>query len=173
MLIGSRAGFGLDLATGLEGLLLHADVFVGGLLVNAADNAFYPPLLAHCLGGELRRHGSPSGRPTGFTTPAEAFRAAERWAFRDTGATEVPGDPGPELARYEFLEWGECTDGVTAYAFPDGDRVHLGCRLRAETGPPQPPVTVTLGRTLFVTTLERARVVAADMWAARPGQDGT
>ena len=77
MLFGSREGFGLEFHPELDRHLLCVDVFIGGLHVNAADHAFYPPLLVKKLGDELGRHRAPTPPPTLFTSPAESFRLAE------------------------------------------------------------------------------------------------
>ncbi|MFJ5231411.1 hypothetical protein ACIQBJ_16115 [Kitasatospora sp. NPDC088391] len=183
MLFGSRGGFGLEFRFDQDPGLLCVDVFVGGLRVNARDNAFYPPLLVKKLGDEAGRHREPAAPPDGFTTPAESYRRAEQGLYDEAG----PGDRA-EPARCAFLEWGECTDDVLAFAFPDGDRLHLACRLRADggpawgTGPRHGPTVATVDRAAFVATLDRARAAAAGEWsarltarlAARPGSpDGT
>ncbi|MFB6890838.1 hypothetical protein ACFCX4_16155 [Kitasatospora sp. NPDC056327] len=174
MLVGSRTGFGLEFHIERDPGLLCVDVFVGGLHVNTWDNAFYPPLLVKKLGDELGRFRAPVAAPAGFTSPAESFRAAERWAYDGTGASAASG-PGEALARWEFLEWGECTDGVRAFAFPDGDRVHLACRVRDGDGGGEArgaadrrePATATLSRAEFVGTLERGHAVAEREWSVR------
>lgn len=159
---GSREGFALEFHIERAPSLLCVDVHVGGLHVNAWDNAFYPPLLVTCLKKDAERFRAPSGPPAGFTSPAEHFRAAEHWW--------VHGDDG-DFERYSFLEWGECTFGVRAFAFPDGDRVHLGCRTRdIEAGTEfeeGPSAVVTLDRAVFLETLEDALDVADREWQAR------
>ncbi|MFF9035936.1 hypothetical protein ACF090_10730 [Streptomyces sp. NPDC014892] len=170
MLCGSRDGFGLEFHVDQDPGLLCVDVFVGGLHVNTWDNAFYPPLLVKKLKDELARFRTPTPPPVDFTSPSESFRTAESWMYGDAG-TEA--EPGAALARWEFLEWGECTDEVTAFAFPDGDRVHLACRPRAEDGAVSgtearhEPTVVSLHRTVFVETLERGLAIAEREWAAR------
>ncbi|MFJ8532324.1 hypothetical protein [Streptomyces sp. NPDC093591] len=109
--------------------LLCVDVFVGGLHVNTWDNAFLPPLLAKKLKDELSRFRPPTAPPAGFVSPLEAFHLAEDCMFDDAG-TGAASEAGLELWKYQFLDWGECTDEVLAFAFPDGDRVHLACRVR-------------------------------------------
>lgn len=186
MLVGARTGFGLEFRVGRDPGLLCVDVFVGGLHVNTWDNAFYPPLLVKKLKDELSRFSAPTARPPGFTSPEELFRIAEDWMYGDTGTgtrsgadadAEAEADAGAasgeELARWEFLEWGECTDQVTAFAFPDGDRVHLACRVRdgggqaRDTGARRAPTVVSMSRTALVDTLERGLAVAEREWAAR------
>ncbi|MER7706825.1 hypothetical protein ABTX81_28500 [Kitasatospora sp. NPDC097605] len=167
MLFGSRAGFGLEFHVERDPDLLCVDVFVGGLRVNTWDNAFYPPLLVKKLKDELARFRTPTARPVEFTSPAESFRLAESWMYEeDTGTDPAAGEA---LARYEFLEWGECTDQVTALAFPDGDRLHLVCRVRDAGGPVRDtePVVAPVSRTALVDTLERALAVAEREWSAR------
>ncbi|MBB4965651.1 hypothetical protein F4559_003010 [Saccharothrix violaceirubra] len=154
--MGSRAGFGMEFHVDRDPDLLCVDIFLGGLHVNAWDNAFYPPLLVKKLKDELGRFRAPTAAPAD-TSPSEAFRLAEEWYV---GASEA----GEEFARREFLDWGECTDGVLAFAFPDGDRVHLAGRLHDDPGP---PAVVSVSRASFVDTLERALVVAEREWTAR------
>ncbi|WP_052390809.1 hypothetical protein [Streptomyces sp. NRRL B-24484] len=80
---------------------------------------------------------------------------------------------GAALDRCVFLEWGECTDDVTAFAFPDGDRVHLACRLRDSGGAARgtaarhEPTVVSVSRAVLVETLERGLAVAEDEWSVR------
>ncbi|MFI9121314.1 hypothetical protein ACIGW0_18205 [Streptomyces bikiniensis] len=170
MLFGSRTGFGLDFHVEQDPGLLCVDVFVGGLHANAWDNAFYPPLLIKKLKDELGRFRTPVAPPAGYTSPSESFHAAESWMYGDVGTGS--GD-GAALARCVFLEWGECTDGATAFAFPDGDRVHLACRVRDNYGAARSagvrhgPAVVSVGRTELVDTLERALVVAEREWSVR------
>ncbi|MFI8459787.1 hypothetical protein [Kitasatospora sp. NPDC085464] len=173
MLFGSRTGFGLEFHIEQGPGLLRVDVFVGGLHVNTWDNAFYPPLLVKKLKDELGRHRTPTARPVGFTTPSASFLLAETWmSGGDDGAGTAAG-AGAELARCEFLEWGECTDQVVALAFPDGDRVHLACRVREVGGaawgaePRHEPTVVSVSRTVLVDTLERALAFAEREWSAR------
>ncbi|WP_449350343.1 hypothetical protein [Streptomyces shaanxiensis] len=172
MLFGSRAGFGLEFHVERDPGLLCVDVFVGGLQVNTWDNAFYPPLLVKKLKDELGRLRTPSPPPAGFTSPAEAFRIAEGWMYDDTRTPTFSGDE-EDLARCEFLEWGECTDQVTAFAFPDGDMVHLACRVREVGGPDSgtelrgEPTVASVSRTALVETLERGLATAEREWAVR------
>ncbi|ANZ38598.1 hypothetical protein BBK82_23590 [Lentzea guizhouensis] len=158
-MFGSRTEFGLEFHVERDPGLLCVDVFVGGLHVNGWDNAFYPPLLVKKLKDELGRFRVPAAPPVGFVSPVEAFRLAEEWTSDDTG-------PGAEFGRCEFLEWGECTDDVLAFAFPDGDRVHLACRTRGVGGPPASAV-VSMSRLSLVETLEQGLAVAEREWAAR------
>ncbi|MFJ9608912.1 hypothetical protein ACIRS1_21485 [Kitasatospora sp. NPDC101176] len=172
MMVGSRSGFGLEFHVERDPGLLCVDVFVGGLHVNTWDNAFYPPLLVKKLGDELGRFRTPTAPPAGFTSSSESFLAAERWMHDDARPGTGSG-PEEALARCVFLEWGECTDGVTALAFPDGDRVHLACRARGGGGPARgtearhEPTVVSLSRTALVETLERGLVIAEREWSAR------
>ncbi|MFJ1757884.1 hypothetical protein [Kitasatospora sp. NPDC088134] len=167
MLFGSRGGFGLEFHLDRDPGLLCVDVFLGGRRVNAQDNAFYPPLLVKKLADELARHREPAVPPDGFTTPPESYRRAEQGRYAEAG----PGGR-EELTRYAFLEWGECTDDVLAFAFPDGDRLHLACRLRTDGGPAwgtEPrhgPTVATVDRAAFVRTLEHA-LAAAHEWSVR------
>ncbi|MBE4740343.1 hypothetical protein SAMN04487980_106211 [Streptomyces sp. cf124] len=174
MLCGSRAGFGLEFHVERDPGLLCVDVFVGGLHVNTWDNAFYPPLLVKKLKDEPARFRAPAPPPEGFTTASESFRVAESWMYDEAPAgSAFPSAAGAALARYAFLEWGECTDGVTAFAFPDGDQVHLACRLREEGGVTRgaearhEPTVVSVSRAGLVDTLERGLAVAEREWAAR------
>ncbi|MET9844055.1 hypothetical protein ACFZC6_38555 [Streptomyces ossamyceticus] len=178
MLFGTRTGFGLDFHVERDPGLLCVDVFVGGLPVNTWDNAFYPPLLVKKLKDELSRFRAPTAPPPGFTSPEESFRIAEDWIYGDSGTwtrsgAEAEADAGEELARWEFLEWGECTDQVTAFAFPDGDQVHLACRVRDGGGQARgaearcAPTVVSMSRTALVATLEHALAAAEREWAAR------
>ncbi|MCL6731797.1 hypothetical protein [Streptomyces neyagawaensis] len=178
MLVGARTGFGLEFHVERDPGLLCVDVFVGGLHVNAWDNAFYPPLLVKKLKDELSRFNAPTARPTGFTSPEESFRIAEHWMYGDTGTgtrsgADAGAEAGEELARWEFLEWGECTDQVTAFAFPDGDQVHLACRVRdgggqaRDTEARRAPTVVSMSRAALVDTLERGLAVAEHEWAVR------
>ncbi|GAA1393220.1 hypothetical protein GCM10009639_26040 [Kitasatospora putterlickiae] len=165
-MVGSRAGFGLEFHVERDASLLCVDVFVGGLHVNTWDNAFYPPLLVKKLKDELARFRAPAAPPEGFTSPFESFLLAESWMYDDERCRA-------ELPRCAFLEWGECTDEVTAFAFPDGDRVHLACRVRDGGGvawgtePRQEPTVVTVNRADLVGTLEHALAVAEREWSAR------
>ncbi|MEU1176370.1 hypothetical protein ABZ464_01760 [Streptomyces sp. NPDC005820] len=145
--------------------LLCVDLFVGGLHVNTWDNAFYPPLLVKKLKDELGRFRTPTAPPAGFVSPLEAFRLAEDWMY-DEAVTETAAEAGAELARWRFLDWGECTDYVLAFAFPDGDRVHLACRVHGDAGP-QASAVASVSRTSFVETLERSLVVAEREWSCR------
>ncbi|MFJ3793226.1 hypothetical protein [Kitasatospora sp. NPDC090091] len=172
MLFGSRTGFGLEFHVEQDPGLLCVDVFVGRLHVNARDNAFYPPLLVKKLKDELGRFRAPTAPPAGYTSPSESFRVAESWMHDDAGSEPESG-AGEVLARCVFLDWGECTDDVMAFAFPEGDRVHLACRVR-EGGGAAPgteardePAVASLGRTVLVETLERALVVAEREWSVR------
>ncbi|MFF7047425.1 hypothetical protein ACFY94_03530 [Streptomyces griseorubiginosus] len=160
VLFGSRTGFGLEFHVERDPSLLCVDVFVGGLQVNTWDNAFYPPLLVKKLKEELARFRTPGPRPLGPTSPT-----------------------GEALARWEFLEWGECTDQVIAFASPDGDLVHLTCRIREEAEPDRgtvarcgstevsvsrgEPAEVSVSRTALVETLESALALAEREWSAR------
>ncbi|MFB7476247.1 hypothetical protein [Kitasatospora sp. NPDC056184] len=168
MLVGSRAGFGLEFHVERDPGLLCVDVFVGGLHVNTWDNAFYPPLLVKKLTDELGRFRAPAAPPEGFTSPAESFRAAEHRLYDDTFTA-----PGEALARCTFLEWGECTDGVTAFAFPGGELVHLACRVREGGGPAwgtearDEPTVASVSRAALVATLEGGLAVAEREWAVR------
>lgn len=165
MVSGSRAGFGLEFHVERDPGLLCVDVFVGGLRVNARDNAFYPPLLVKKLKDELGRFRTPTAPPLGFVSPSEAFRLAEDWMCDDAGGAAA-SEAGAELARCRFLDWGECTDDVLAFAFPDGERVHLACRVDGDEGP-QASTVVSVSRTSFVGTLEHGLVVAEREWSAR------
>ncbi|NUW31706.1 hypothetical protein HTZ77_09730 [Nonomuraea sp. SMC257] len=172
MLFGARTGFGLEFHVERDSGLLCVDVFVGGLQVNTWDNAFYPPLLVKKLKDELGRFRAPAAPPVGFTSPSESFRVAESWMYDDAGAGASPG-AGAELARCAFLEWGECTDEVTAFAFPDEDRVHLACRVRDGGGPAwgtearRGPTVASVSRTSLVETLEGGLALAEREWSAR------
>ncbi|MFJ4677432.1 hypothetical protein [Kitasatospora sp. NPDC088783] len=168
-LFGARAGFGLEFHLGQDPALLCVDVFAGGLRVDARDNAFYPPLLVKKLGAELGRFRTPAAPPPGFTSPAESFRRSERCRYGEDAGTGTDA----ALARCAFLEWGERTDEVTAFAFPDGERVHLACRVRADggaawgTGARRGPTVASVRRTALVGTLERALAVAEREWSVR------
>ncbi|MBA4867277.1 hypothetical protein H1V43_39610 [Streptomyces sp. PSKA54] len=111
----------------------------------------------------------PQERPT---SPSESFRIAESWMYDDAGAGTSLGAEAA-LARCVFLEWGECTDEVTAFAFPNGDRVHLACRIRDGGGAAwgtearREPTVVSVSRTLLVETLEHGLVIAEHEWSAR------
>ncbi|MEU6224505.1 hypothetical protein [Streptomyces sp. NPDC047042] len=178
MLFGSRTGFALEFhVEPVEPVehhpqLLCVDIFVGGLHVNTWDNAFYPPLLVKKLKDELGRFRTPTSRPTGFTTPSESFRIAESWMYDDASTGTAPGKEAA-LAQCRFLEWGECTDEVTAFAFPDGDRVHLACRVRDDGGAAwgteatREPTVASVSRTELVGTLEHGLAVAEREWAVR------
>jgi hypothetical protein len=180
VLFGTRTGFGLEFHVERDPGLLCVDVLVGGLHVNTWDNAFYPPLLVKKLKDELSRFRAPTAPPTGFTSPEESFRIAEAWVYGDSGTgirsgsdAEAGEEAGEELARWEFLEWGECTDQVTAFAFPDGDQVHLACRVRDGGGQARGtearcgPRVVSMSRTALVATLEHSLAAAEREWAAR------
>ncbi|MEV6149341.1 hypothetical protein AB0L53_03270 [Nonomuraea sp. NPDC052129] len=172
MLVGSRAGFGLEFHVEQDPQLLCVDVFVGGLHVNTWDNAFYPPLLVKELKDELGRFRTPTAPPVGFTSSSEFFCLAESWMY-DDAVTGIAPEAEAALARCEFLEWGECTNEVTALAFPDGDRVHLTCRVHERGGAARGtegrrgPTVVSVSRTVLVETLERGLVVAEREWSAR------
>ncbi|MFJ6378391.1 hypothetical protein ACIQI7_00075 [Kitasatospora sp. NPDC092039] len=166
--------------------LLCVDVFVGGLHVNAWDNAFYPPLLVKKLKDELGRLRPTTAPPVGFTSPSEYFLMVESWMYDDAGTgagTGASAEAEEAFARCAFLEWGECTDQVTAFAFPDGDRVHLACRMRdgdgaaPGAGSGDGPTVVSVSRTVLVETLERGLALAEREWAARlaamTGRGGT
>ncbi|WP_232519894.1 hypothetical protein [Actinosynnema pretiosum] len=161
---GSRDGFGLEFHVERDPGLLCVDVFVAGLHVDAWDNAFYPPLLVKKLGDEIRRFREPAARPEGFTSAVEAFRLAEGWM--DEGAGAVEAEAGQRFAGFRFLDWGECTDPALAFAFPDGDLLHLACRVHDDDGPGA-LAAAPVRRAEFVGTLERALVVAEREWAAR------
>lgn len=165
MVFGSRAGFGLEFHVEQDPGLLCVDVFVGGLHVNTWDNAFYPPLLVKKLKDELSRFRTPTASPVGFASPFEAFRLAEDWMCDDAG-TGTASEAGAEFAKCRFLDWGECTDGVLAFAFPDGDRVHLACRVLGDAGP-QASTVVPVSRALLVETLEHGLVIAEREWSSR------
>ncbi|WP_018353391.1 hypothetical protein [Longispora albida] len=167
MLVGSRAGFGLEFHIERDPDLLCADVFVGGLHVNTWDNAFYPPLLVMRLTDEASRFRTPVAPLAGFTTPWESLQVAEGW-MRDDG-TSTTG-LAAALAGCRFLEWGECTDQVTAFAFPDGERVHLACRVRdvdGSAGDRPERATVSVSRTVLFETLEHGLAIAEREWSAR------
>ncbi|PPK69897.1 hypothetical protein V5P93_006464 [Actinokineospora auranticolor] len=157
LVFGSRAGFGVEFHVDRDPDLLCVDLFVGGIHVDARDNAFYPPLLVKKLKDELGRFRAPTARPADLTSsPLAAFRIAEDWTYDDTKA-------GVELAAHRFLEWGECTDDVLAFAFPDGDRIHLTCRVYGD----EDPRASTVSRASLVETLEHSLVVAEREWSAR------
>ncbi|MFD8598296.1 hypothetical protein ACFV1L_25155 [Kitasatospora sp. NPDC059646] len=172
MLVGSRDGFGLEFHGGRDPGLLCVDVFVGGLWVDARDNAFYPPLLVKKLKDELVRFRVPTAAPAGFTSPVEALRVAERARYDEAGLGADDG-AAEELARWVFLEWGECTDDAAVFAFPDGESVHLACRTFEGGGaawgtePRQEPTVVSVRRAEFVETLERGVAVAEREWSVR------
>ncbi|MEU9173833.1 hypothetical protein AB0D34_39760 [Streptomyces sp. NPDC048420] len=172
MLFGSRTGFGLEFHVEDDPQLLCVDIFVGGLHVNTWDNVFYPPLLVKKLKDELSRFRTPTAPSAGFVSPLEAFRVAEDWMCGDAG-TGTASEAGAEFARCEFLEWGECTDQLLAFAFPDGDRVHLVCRVRDGGGPAwgtearHEPTVVSVSRTVLVETLEHGLAIAERVWSAR------
>ncbi|MFJ9447387.1 hypothetical protein ACIRRH_36910 [Kitasatospora sp. NPDC101235] len=172
MLFGSRTGFGLEFQVEQDPGLLCVDVFVGGLHVNTWDNAFYPPLLVKKLKDEISRFRTPTAPPVGFTSPSASFRMAESRMYDGASTGAVPGAEAA-LARCVFLEWGECTDEVTAFAFPDGDRVHLACRVRDGGGAAwgtearHEPTVVSVSRAVLVETLERGLVIAEREWSAR------
>lgn len=172
MLFGTREDFGLEFHPEQDSSLLCVDIYIGGLHVNASDNAFYPPLLVKKLTDELPRFRSPAPAPELFTTPAEAFRIAENWDYDPTRTERSPG-PEAALACWDFLEWGECTNDVMAYAFPDGDRIHLACRVRESGGiawgtePQREPTFASMSRTTFLETLEQCQVVVEREWSAR------
>ncbi|SDE56148.1 hypothetical protein SAMN05216270_1307 [Glycomyces harbinensis] len=176
MLFGSRDGFGLEFHPERDDSLLCVDVFVGGLHVNSWDNAFYPPLLVFKLKDELDRFRTPAAPPPGFTSPSEYFRIAERWWAHGDAATGP--EVGAALDRCGFLEWGECTNQVMAFAFPDGDRIHLACRLHDEPGAdPDPegrhePAVASLSRASLVETLEQGLALAEREWSVRRGAGG-
>ena len=113
-------------------------------------------------------------RPQADTRLVGADRRFTSWMYDEAPAgSAFPSAAGAALARYAFLEWGECTDGVTAFAFPDGDQVHLACRLREEGGVTRgaearhEPTVVSVSRAGLVDTLERGLAVAEREWAAR------
>ncbi|MFJ6984474.1 MULTISPECIES: hypothetical protein [unclassified Streptomyces] len=161
MVFGERGGFGLEFHVERDPELLCVDVFVGGLHVNAWDDAFYPPLLVKKLRDEAGRFREPAGPVEGFVSVGEAFRLAEgEWEGGASGAG------GAEFAACRFLDWGECTDGVLAFAFPDGERVHLACRVHGDDGP-GPSAAVTVRRTELLATLEQGLAVAGREWSAR------
>jgi hypothetical protein len=173
MLFGSRDGFGLEFQPEQDDSLLCVDIYIGGLHVDPSDNAFYPPLLVKKLTNEVTRFRTPTPPPALFTSPAEAFRLAEDW---DYGArTEWSAGPEESLASWDFLDWGECTNDVVAYAFPDGDRIHLACRVREGGGIPwgteaqREPTLASVSRTSFLETLEQCLAVAEREWSARRG----
>lgn len=172
MFLGSRSGFGLEFHVERDPQLLCVDIFVGGLHVNTWDNAFYPPLLVKKLEDELSRFWTPTAPPTGFVSPLEAFRLAEDWMCDDAGRGRT-SEAGAEFARYEFLEWGECTDQLLAFAFPDGGRVHLACRVLDGGGPAwgtearHEPTVASVRRTLLVETLEHGLAIAKREWSVR------
>ncbi|MER6365492.1 hypothetical protein [Kitasatospora sp. NPDC001527] len=172
MLVGSRTGFGLEFPIEQDPGLLCVDVFVGGLHVNTWDNAFYPPLLVKKLKDELGRFRTPAALPTGFTSPSESFLTAERWMY-DGSRTGTSSGTEEALARCAFLEWGECTDEVTAFAFPDGDRLHLVCRVRDGGGPAwgtearHEPTVASVSRPAVLDTLERGLALAEHEWSTR------
>ncbi|MFJ2782960.1 MULTISPECIES: hypothetical protein [unclassified Streptomyces] len=172
MLFGSRAGSGLEFHVERDPQLLCVDVFLGGLHVNTWDNAFYPPLLVRKLGDELGRLRAPTAPPVAFASPSAFFRLAERRMRDDAGAGIAP-EVRAALARYEFLDWGECTNEVKAFAFPEGDHVHLACRMYEGSGvaggaeDPREPTMVSVSRAVFVEMLERSLVVAEREWSAR------
>ena len=62
-----------------------------------------------------------------------------------------------------------------AYAFPDGDRIHLACRVREgggiawRTEPWREPALASMSRASFVATLEQGLAVAEREWSARRG----
>ncbi|GAA2669878.1 hypothetical protein LV78_004320 [Actinosynnema pretiosum] len=159
MVFGSRDGFGVEFHVERDPRLLRVDVFVAGLHVDAWDNAFYPPLLVKKLKDEIRRFREPAARPEGFTSPLEAFRSAE-------SALTGEAEGWERFAGFRFLDWGECTDPALAFAFPDGDLLHLACRVLDDAGPGT-PAAVSVRRAEFVGTLERGLVVAEREWAAR------
>ncbi|PIM72644.1 hypothetical protein CTU88_10935 [Streptomyces sp. JV178] len=171
-MFGSRTGFGLEFHVEREPYLLCVDIFVGGLHVNTWDNAFYPPLLVKKLKDELSRFRTPTARPAGFTSPLKAFRLIEDWWSDDAGSGTASA-AGAELERYRFLDWGECTDEVLAFAFPDGDQVHLVCRVRDGGGVTWgtearcEPTVVSVNRTVLVEALKDALVIAEREWSAR------
>ncbi|WP_258193700.1 hypothetical protein [Streptomyces sp. MA5143a] len=140
--------------------------------MNTWDNAFYPPLLVKKLKDELSRLRTPTARPAGFTSPLKAFRLVEDWWSDDAGSATASA-AGAELERYHFLDWGECTDEVLAFAFPDGDQVHLACRMREGGGVAWgtearcEPTVVSVSRTVLVEALEGALVIAEREWSAR------
>ncbi|AXX30951.1 hypothetical protein KCV87_02135 [Actinosynnema pretiosum subsp. pretiosum] len=164
MVFGSRDGFGLEFHVERDPDLLCVDVFVAGLHVDAWDNAFYPPLLVKKLGDEIRRFREPAARPEGFTSALEAFRLAESSMTGEGEGGET--ETGERFAGFRFLDWGECTDLALAFAFPDGDLLHLACRVRDDDGPGT-PAAVSVRRAEVVGTLERGLVVAEREWAAR------
>ncbi|WP_345695354.1 hypothetical protein [Kitasatospora terrestris] len=174
MLVGSRTGFGLEFHVDRDPGLLCVDVHVGGLRVNTWDNAFYPPLLVKKLTDELGRFRAPTAPPPGFTAPLAAFRRAEHAMYGEVGAGNDEA-----FARCVFLAWGECTDEVLAFAFPDGDAVHLACRVRDGGGPAwgteawDEPTAVTVSRAALVGTLERGLAVAEREWTARLAASST
>ncbi|WP_405860769.1 hypothetical protein OG407_23020 [Streptomyces sp. NBC_01515] len=78
--------------------------------------------------------------------------------------------PGARPAGFacDFLEWGECTNDVWAYAFPDGDWIHLACRLHGDRGTAAGTESVaTVTRAAFVETLEQGLAVAEREWEVR------
>lgn len=166
MLFGSRAGFGLEFHLEQDPDLLCVDIYVGGLHVDSQDNAFYPPLLVFKLKHAVSRFSTPAAAPVGFTSPAQYWRLAESW-YVDSDSEIAPGVEDA-LDRCGFLEWGECTNNVRAFAFPDGDRVHLACRIRARGDAPwRESAVVSMSRTSLVETLEQSYVVAEREWSVR------
>ncbi|WP_416966624.1 hypothetical protein [Streptomyces sp. 4F14] len=165
MQFGTRTGFGLEFHLGRDPYLLCVDLFLGGLHLNARDNAFYPPLLVKKLKDELHRFRTPAPPPTGFASPAEAFRVAEDWTLDDPATGPAPED-GEEFASHRFLEWGGCTDDVLAFAFPYGDDLHLACRVHGDTGP-RPSALVAVSRTALTGTLEESLAAAEHAWSLR------
>ncbi|MFJ5264691.1 hypothetical protein ACIQAC_29955 [Streptomyces sp. NPDC088387] len=172
MLFGSRATFGLEFHLEGDTSLLRVDIFVGGVHVNRWDNAFYTPLLIRCLGDELRRFRTLTVPPEWFGSPVEAFRMAEGWWIDDTSIGDAPVLEA-ELTRCEFLQWGECTNEVRAFAFPDGGEIHLGCRIREVSSDPSDPkvwdepTVVSVNRKAMIETLAQGLAVAEREEAAK------
>lgn len=165
MQFGSRTGFALEFHPERDPYLLCVDLFLGGLHLNPRDNAFYPPLLVKKLKDELHRFRTPAEPPPGFVSAAEAFRIAED-RMLDDPATGPASEDGEEFASHRFLEWGECTDDVLAFAFPHGDRLHLACRVHGDTGP-GPSALAAVRRTALTATLEESLTAAEHAWSLR------
>jgi hypothetical protein len=145
---GDRTKFAVEVGEPRSPDLCVVDLWAGGKLLTTDDNVAYLPsfrLSLRATAAQVRRRDLPPC-PYPGRTPEEIYRLLH------AGETE-------RRERFWFLQWGETTDNISAYAYLAGDLVIVFAYWRPEHPLPADRGSVFVARIPpdeFATILEEA-----------------